>query len=115
MADKSSGDKLLYCSFCGKSQHEVRKLIAARRCSSATSASSFATTSSARRVPAAKPRAPIATSCPTPHEIRQILDQYVIGQEPAKKILSVAVYNHYKRLEAVGKEDDVELRSRTSC
>ena len=60
-------------------------------------------------MPAAKPRAPIATSCPTPHEIRQSLDQYVIGQEPAKKILSVAVYNHYKRLEVGDKEDDVEL------
>jgi ATP-dependent Clp protease ATP-binding subunit ClpX len=46
---------------------------------------------------------------PTPHEIRQSLDQYVIGQEPAKKILSVAVYNHYKRLEAGNKEDEVEL------
>ncbi len=109
MADKSSGDKLLYCSFCGKSQHEVRKLIAGpsvficdeciELCNDIIreeGAGSEATRSDRNKLP-------------TPHEIRQSLDQYVIGQEPAKKILSVAVYNHYKRLESVTKEDDVEL------
>ena len=81
----------------------------ARRCSSATSASSCATTSSARRAASTETARADRSKLPTPHEIRQILDQYVIGQEPAKKILSVAVYNHYKRLESGSKEDEVEL------
>jgi len=81
----------------------------ARRSSSATSASSCATTSFARRrLPTKAPRAP-SSDLPTPREIRQILDQYVIGQDQAKKILSVAVYNHYKRLKHLSKNDEVEL------
>src|SRR6058998_3730802 len=109
MADKTSGDKLLYCSFCGKSQHEVRKLIAGpsvficdeciELCNDIIREEG-ATTDSARAD---------KNKLPTPHEIRQILDQYVIGQDLAKKILSVAVYNHYKRLETGGKDDEVEL------
>src|SRR5450631_3577282 len=109
MADKSTGDKLLYCSFCGKSQHEVRKLIAGPSvfiCDECIELCNDiireeGTTADAARTDKNK--------LPTPHEIRQILDQYVIGQELAKKILSVAVYNHYKRLETSVKEDDVEL------
>ncbi len=109
MADKASGDKLLYCSFCGKSQHEVRKLIAGpsvficdeciELCNDIIREEG-ATSDTARAD---------KNKLPTPHEIRQILDQYVIGQDLAKKILSVAVYNHYKRLDTSVKEDDVEL------
>src|SRR6186713_2891922 len=109
MADKASGDKLLYCSFCGKSQHEVRKLIAGPSvfiCDECIELCNDiireeGTTSEAARTDKNK--------LPTPHEIRDILDQYVIGQDLAKKILSVAVYNHYKRLETGGKDDEVEL------
>src|SRR5262245_20344369 len=109
MPDKTSGDKLLYCSFCGKSQHEVRKLIAGpsvficdeciELCNDIIREEG-ATTDTARAD---------KNKLPTPHEIRQILDQYVIGQDLAKKILSVAVYNHYKRLDTGGKDDEVEL------
>src|SRR6516165_4019342 len=109
MADKTAGDKLLYCSFCGKSQHEVRKLIAGPSvfiCDECIELCNDiireeGTTGEAARADKNK--------LPTPHEIRHILDQYVIGQDLAKKILSVAVYNHYKRLETGGKDDEVEL------
>src|SRR2546422_5842933 len=110
MSEKSSsGEKLLYCSFCGKSQHEVRKLIAGPSvfiCDECIELCNDiireeGATSDTSRADKSK--------LPTPHEIRQILDQYVIGQDLAKKILSVAVYNHYKRLDTSVKEDDVEL------
>src|SRR5258705_1478993 len=109
MADKSAGDKLLYCSFCGKSQHEVRKLIAGPSvfiCDECIELCNDIIREEGAGSEAA--RADLIKQ-QTPHEIRQILDQYVIGQEPAKKILSVAVYNHYKRLESGAKDDDVEL------
>jgi ATP-dependent Clp protease ATP-binding subunit ClpX len=109
MADKSSSDKLLYCSFCGKSQHEVRKLIAGPSvfiCDECIELCNDIIREEGSSTEAARAD---RNKLPTPHEIRQILDQYVIGQEPAKKILSVAVYNHYKRLESGAKEDDVEL------
>jgi ATP-dependent Clp protease ATP-binding subunit ClpX len=109
MSDKPGGEKLLYCSFCGKSQHEVRKLIAGpsvficdeciELCNDIIREESHAETAGK----GAK------SDLPVPHEIREILDQYVIGQDIAKKILSVAVYNHYKRLKTVQKKDDVEL------
>ena len=111
MSKASGGESknTLYCSFCGKSQHEVRKLIAGPSvfiCDECIELCNDiireeGTGSEAARADRSK--------LPTPHEIRQILDQYVIGQEPAKKILSVAVYNHYKRLESGSKDDDVEL------
>src|SRR3954465_11374548 len=109
MADKSAGDKLLYCSFCGKSQHEVRKLIAGPSvfiCDECIELCNDIIREEGSSTEAARAD---RNKLPTPHEIRQILDQYVIGQEPAKKILSVAVYNHYKRLETGGKDDEVEL------
>ncbi|HWH49890.1 MAG TPA: ATP-dependent Clp protease ATP-binding subunit ClpX [Burkholderiales bacterium] len=109
MSEKPGGEKLLYCSFCGKSQHEVRKLIAGpsvficdeciELCNDIIREESHAETTGK----GAK------SDLPVPHEIREILDQYVIGQDIAKKILSVAVYNHYKRLKTVQKKDDVEL------
>jgi len=109
MADKSSGDKLLYCSFCGKSQHEVRKLIAGPSVFICDECIELCNDIIREEGAAAESARADRNKLPTPHEIRAILDQYVIGQEPAKKILSVAVYNHYKRLESGGKDDEVEL------
>ena len=110
MSEKSSsGEKLLYCSFCGKSQHEVRKLIAGPSvfiCDECIELCNDIIREEGASTGEARGE---RNKLPTPHEIRSILDQYVIGQEPAKKILSVAVYNHYKRLESGAKEDDVEL------
>ncbi|MBN8477968.1 MAG: ATP-dependent protease ATP-binding subunit ClpX [Burkholderiales bacterium] len=110
MADKSSGDKLLYCSFCGKSQHEVRKLIAGPSVFICDECIELCNDIIREEGASGAEARGERNKLPTPHEIRSILDQYVIGQEPAKKILSVAVYNHYKRLEsASGKDDEVEL------
>ena len=105
---KGSSEKLLYCSFCGKSQHEVRKLIAGPSvfiCDECIELCNDIIRDEAQSEPTAANR----TGLPTPAEIAAILDQYVIGQNRAKRILSVAVYNHYKRLRHKGKKDDVEL------
>ncbi|MFI3217693.1 MAG: ATP-dependent Clp protease ATP-binding subunit ClpX [Methylococcales bacterium] len=110
MSDKNSkdDDKLLYCSFCGKSQHEVRKLIAGpsvyvcdecvELCNDIIKDELQDNTSSFGD-----------NSLPKPKEIKEELDSYVIGQDRAKKILAVAVYNHYKRLRSKSKKDVVEL------
>ena len=109
MAEKSTGDKLLYCSFCGKSQHEVRKLIAGPSVFICDECIELCNDIIREEGTTAESARADKNKLPTPHEIRQILDQYVIGQDLAKKILSVAVYNHYKRLETGGKDDEVEL------
>ena len=109
MSEKPSGEKLLYCSFCGKSQHEVRKLIAGPsvficdECIELCNDIIREETSGDTAVKGAK------SDLPVPGEICAILDSYVIGQDQAKKILSVAVYTHYKRLKTISKKDDVEL------
>jgi ATP-dependent Clp protease ATP-binding subunit ClpX len=110
MSDKKgSGEKLLYCSFCGKSQHEVKKLIAGPSVFICDECIDLCN-DIIRDETTAEPGSGAAKSdLPTPHEICTILDQYVIGQEKAKRILSVAVYNHYKRLKHLGAKDDVEL------
>ena len=117
MADKSAGEKLLYCSFCGKSQHEVRKLIAGPSvfiCDECIELCNDIIREESAGVRGR--RAPIATSCRRRTRSAQILDQYVIGQDPAKKILSVAVYNHYKRLEdRQPRTTTSSSPSRTSC
>ena len=106
---KSTGEKPLYCSFCGKSQHEVRKLIAGPSvfiCDECIELCNDIIRDEAQaEVTGGAPR----QGLPAPSEICSILDQYVIGQEKAKKILSVAVYNHYKRLRHKGGKDEVEL------
>src|SRR5204862_298419 len=98
MSEKtSSGEKLLYCSFCGKSQHEVRKLIAGPSVFICDECIELCNDIIREEAATDKGGKGAKSDLPTPREIRQILDQYVIGQDQAKKILSVAVYNHYKR------------------
>src|SRR5213595_1784513 len=110
MSEKSSsGEKLLYCSFCGKSQHEVRKLIAGPSVFICDECIELCNDIIREETASDKGGKGAKSDLPTPREIRQILDQYVIGQQTAKRILSVAVYNHYKRLKHLGKKDDVEL------
>jgi ATP-dependent Clp protease ATP-binding subunit ClpX len=103
------GEKLLYCSFCGKSQHEVRKLIAGPSVFVCDECVELCNDIIREEVQEEKNAANARKKFPTPREILQILDEYVIGQTDAKKVLSVAVYNHYKRIENEGKVGDVEL------
>jgi len=103
------GEKLLYCSFCGKSQHEVRKLIAGPSVFVCDECVELCNDIIREEVQE-KASSAQGSKLPTPHEINDILNEYVIGQPQAKKVLSVAVYNHYKRLEVEGsKANDVEL------
>jgi ATP-dependent Clp protease ATP-binding subunit ClpX len=101
------GNKLLYCSFCGKSQHEVRKLIAGPSVFICDECVELCNDIIREEM---QEQSPVAgEQLPKPHEIKDILDEYVIGQNDAKKVLSVAVYNHYKRMGAGGGKDEVEL------
>ena len=102
------GDRLLYCSFCGKSQHEVRKLIAGPSvfiCDECVELCNDIIWEEIQE----RAISGATSTLPTPREINDILNEYVIGQDIAKKILSVAVYNHYKRLDQGVKKSDVEL------
>ena len=104
---KGDDGKLLYCSFCGKSQHEVRKLIAGPSVFVCDECVELC--NDIIREEMQEKSSTGGDKLPTPKEINEILNEYVIGQERAKKVLSVAVYNHYKRLEASHKKDEVEL------
>jgi ATP-dependent Clp protease ATP-binding subunit ClpX len=104
---KGDDGKLLYCSFCGKSQHEVRKLIAGPSVFICDECVELC--NDIIREEMQEKSAGGTSKLPKPHEINEVLDEYVIGQGRAKKVLSVAVYNHYKRLDAGHKKDDVEL------
>jgi ATP-dependent Clp protease ATP-binding subunit ClpX len=110
MIKKNNGRTMkLHCSFCGKSQDEVKKLIAGPMvyiCNECIELCNEIIQDEAK-----KERFDyIKTSIPKPHEIRKLLDEYVIGQDYAKKVLSVAVYNHYKRIEAKATFDDIEIQ-----
>ncbi len=114
MAEKkgSSSEKTLYCSFCGKSQHEVKKLIAGPSVFICDECIDLCNEIIRDELPAGEEARDARNDLPTPLEIKANLDNYVIGQEPAKRMLSVAVYNHYKRLrhkEKNTKGDEVEL------
>jgi len=105
--DKKRGARTLSCSFCGKSQDQVRKLIAGPRvyiCDECIELCNEIVAEEFEKGPLIK------TSVPKPVEIKKVLDEYVIGQERAKKILSVAVHNHYKRIYTKNKIDDVEIQ-----
>jgi len=114
MSDKDNGngegEKLLFCTFCGKNQNEVRKLIAGPSVYICNECIDLCNDIIKEEINEATDEGQEQTSL-VPKEIKDILDQYVIGQEDAKKSLSVAVYNHYKRLRGTAKDtsDDVEL------
>ncbi len=112
MADDSGksddSGKLLYCSFCGKSQHEVRKLIAGPSVFICDECVELCDDIIREEISEGGKNSE-GERLPIPQEINDILDEYVIGQVHAKKVLAVAVYNHYKRLNYSGKKDDVEL------
>jgi ATP-dependent Clp protease ATP-binding subunit ClpX len=113
MAEKkgSSSEKTLYCSFCGKSQHEVKKLIAGPSVFVCDECIELCNEIIRDELPASTEAKGDGSELPTPAQIKANLDNYVIGQEHAKRTLSVAVYNHYKRLKHkdAAKKDDVEL------
>ena len=100
--------KLLYCSFCGKSQHEVRKLIAGPSVFVCDECVDLCNDIIREEIQERDSESAIR-KLPIPEEIKNILDEYVIGQESAKKVLSVAVYNHYKRLNYDKNNQEVEL------
>ena len=105
--DKNDDGKLLYCSFCGKSQHEVRKLIAGPSVFICDECVELC--NDIIREEMQESSSDDGDALPKPHELNAALDEYVIGQARAKRVLSVAVYNHYKRLRASKGKDEVEI------
>jgi ATP-dependent Clp protease ATP-binding subunit ClpX len=113
MADKkaASSEKALYCSFCGKSQHEVKKLIAGPSVFICDECIDLCNDIIRDELPGLESVKVSGDDVPTPAQLKSNLDNYVIGQQPAKRALAVAVYNHYKRLrhKVNARKDDVEL------
>ena len=105
--NRNDGGKVLYCSFCGKSQHEVRKLIAGPSVFICDECVELC--NDIIREELEDKSTGSRSKLPKPREIMEVLDQYVVGQKRAKKILAVAVHNHYKRLESRTRNDEVEL------
>ena len=113
MTDETKNeDNLLHCSFCGKSQNEVKKLIAGRGvyiCDECIDVCTSIVADELAEEKKAENGIPSSEALPSPSKIKEFLDQYVIGQDHAKKVLSVAVYNHYKRLNSQKNNKDVEI------
>lgn len=113
MTDETKNeDNLLHCSFCGKSQNEVKKLIAGRGvyiCDECIDVCTSIVADELAEEKKAENGLPGSEELPSPSKIKEFLDQYVIGQDHAKKVLSVAVYNHYKRLNSQKTNKDVEI------
>ncbi len=112
MSDKDNSNEILHCSFCGKSQNEVKKLIAGRGvyiCDECIEVCINIVADEMAEISKEENGGIGASSLPSPSKIKEFLDQYVIGQDYAKKVLSVAVYNHYKRLSSKKTNKDVEI------
>lgn len=110
MADKKNKDELLRCSFCGKSQEEVKKLVAGRGVYICDECIDVCINIVADEMKSGQTEGiDSSENLPTPSKIKEFLDQYVIGQDYAKKVLSVAVYNHYKRLNSAQAKGDIEI------
>lgn len=110
MSRRDTSQQHLTCSFCGKSQDEVKKLIAGPAVYICDECIELCNDIIAEEIRMDDTLGPDVTKLPRPREIKEFLDEYVIGQETAKKVLSVAVYNHYKRIERPAKPGDVEMQ-----